>query len=95
MDSLFNRRVGRHLNFEKYVRDLIKSNHSQALIVFKDSYVVAYSIAQISKRIAGFQPEKYGFISDMVVKQSYQRKSIGEQMERHHGRRQKCAYHTR
>ncbi|MEM2145759.1 MAG: GNAT family N-acetyltransferase [Candidatus Jordarchaeaceae archaeon] len=80
IDPLFSRREDGHLNFERYLKDLIKSDNSLVLVALDKGHVVAYSISQIFEYPPVFPQEKYGFISDMAVKSKYPRKGIGSQM---------------
>ncbi|MFB0563558.1 MAG: GNAT family N-acetyltransferase [Candidatus Lokiarchaeia archaeon] len=80
IDSFFSRREDGHINFEKYVKELIESDDSLVLAALDEGHVVAYSISQISEYPPVFQIEKYGHIWDMAVKSDYRRKGIGGRM---------------
>lgn len=80
VDPYFARSEDGHLNFGKFVKELIKKEDSQVLVALEQDRVVAYSIAQIAKRPPAFQDQTYGFISDVAVKSNYQRKGIGERI---------------
>ncbi|MCJ7576823.1 MAG: GNAT family N-acetyltransferase [candidate division Zixibacteria bacterium] len=66
--------------FEEYLRDLIKSDDAQVLVVLDEGQIVAYSIAQILKRPPIAKHPEYGFISHLCVKSEYRRKGLGKQI---------------
>ncbi len=80
IDSFFSRSEDGHVNFEKYVKDLIESNDSLVLVALDEGHVVAFSISRISEYPPVLQREKYGHIWDMAVKSNYRRKGIGGRM---------------
>jgi ribosomal protein S18 acetylase RimI-like enzyme len=80
MDALFNRMKDGHLHFEKHVKDLLISDNHRVFVTLNEGNVLAYPIVQVMNRPPGFQSQKFGFISDMVVKREYQRRGIGERM---------------
>jgi ribosomal protein S18 acetylase RimI-like enzyme len=66
--------------FGEHIKKLMESGDSQVLIALDKEEVVAYSIAQISKRPALFDQTEFGFISDLGVRSDYRRKGVGEQV---------------
>jgi ribosomal protein S18 acetylase RimI-like enzyme len=66
--------------FEEYLRDMIKSDDAQVLVVLDEGQIVAYSIAQILKRPPIAKHPEYGFISHLCVKSEYRRKGLGKQI---------------
>ncbi|MFX0083304.1 MAG: GNAT family N-acetyltransferase [Candidatus Hodarchaeota archaeon] len=80
LDSLFTRRENGHLNFETYIKELIKSNSAQVLVVLDKEDVVGYSISLIQFYPPVFKRRIYGLINDLAVKESHRRKGLGEQM---------------
>jgi len=80
IDPYYARSEDGHLNFGKYVKDLIKAEDSQVLVALEQGVVVAYSISQIAKRPPVFEHQTYGFVSDVAVKSNHQRKAIGERL---------------
>ena len=80
LDSLFTRREDGHLNFEKYIRNLIKSNNAQVLVVLDKEDVVGYSISLIQFYPPVFKQRVYGLINDIAIKETHRRKGLGEQM---------------
>jgi ribosomal protein S18 acetylase RimI-like enzyme len=76
----FSRRKDGHLNFQKFVRKLLKSRNSQVLVALDDSNVIAYSIARIAKYPPVFKDKTYGAIFDLAVKSNCRRKGIGKRM---------------
>ncbi|KKN41684.1 hypothetical protein LCGC14_0720790 [marine sediment metagenome] len=80
LDLFFNRRENGHLNFEKYICELINSNEGQVLVALEDYMVVGYSIALIQYYPPVFNSNTYGLINDLAISESHRRKGIGEQM---------------
>nr|MDO8080935.1 hypothetical protein [Candidatus Freyarchaeota archaeon] len=60
VDPLLSRREDGHLNFEKYLKDLIKSDNSLVLVALDKGHVAAYSISQIAEYPPVFQRESTG-----------------------------------
>ena len=80
LDTFFSRREEGHLNFQKYIRDLIKSNAAQVLVALDKENVVGYSISLIQFYPPVFKQRVYGLINDIAIKETYRRKGLGEQM---------------
>ncbi len=80
IDPRFPMSKNAHLNWEKYLRDLMDSEDALVLIALDKSRVVGFSISQISKYPPIFKRETYGSIDSIAVKSEYRRKRIGEQM---------------
>ncbi len=77
---MFTRRENGHLNFEKYVKELIKSNQAQVLVALDKEEVVGYSISYIQFYPPVFKQRVYGLINDLAIKETHRRKGLGEQM---------------
>jgi len=67
---------------EHYLEDATNSDSILLLVALEDSYTVAYSICTINNRLPIFHNRVYGLITDIAIRESYQRKGIGEQMLR-------------
>ena len=80
LDSKFIIKEGAHLDFGKFVEDLISSDDSDVFVALENGQVVGYAIARISEYPPVFQVEKYGQICDLAVRSESQRKGIGEQI---------------
>jgi ribosomal protein S18 acetylase RimI-like enzyme len=80
LDSLFTRRKNSHLKFEKYIKELIKSNNAQVLVALDKEDVVGYSITLIGFYPPVFKRRVYGLINDLAIKETHRRKGLGEQM---------------
>jgi ribosomal protein S18 acetylase RimI-like enzyme len=80
LDSLFTRRENGHLNFEKYIRELIKSNDAHVLVALDKEDVVGYSISLIQFYPPVFKREIYGLINDLAVKETHRRRGFGEKL---------------
>ncbi|MFX1345536.1 MAG: GNAT family N-acetyltransferase [Promethearchaeota archaeon] len=80
LDSLFTRREDGHSNFERYIRELMKSNNAQVLVALDKKDVVGYSISLIQFYPPVFKRSVYGLINDLAVKETHRRKGLGEQM---------------
>ena len=80
LDSLFTRRENAHLNFEKYIKELIKSDNTQVLVALDKQDVVGYSISLIQFYPPVFKQRTYGLINDLAIKTTHRRKGLGEQM---------------
>ena len=65
---------------ERYLEDTINSDDILLLVALEDNHTVAYSICTINNRLPVFRNKVYGFITDLAIRESYQRKGIGEQM---------------
>ena len=80
-DPRFPIRKEAALNWEKYLRELMKVEDNQIVVASDKGHVVGFSIATIRKYPPTiFERETDGFISDMAVKTSYRRTGIGESM---------------
>lgn len=80
IDAYFSRRDDGHVNFEKFVRELIESDDNLVLVGLCEDQIAGYSIAQISTHPPVFEDERFGLISDLAVKEGHRRKGIGEAM---------------
>jgi len=80
VDHRFTRSEDAPLHFRKYVRELMTSDESRVLVGMEKDRVVAYSISQIKSHPPVFPHGKYGFISDIGVRQEFQGRGFGEQM---------------
>ncbi len=80
IDPRFPVRKDAYVEWEKHLRGLMKSEDNQILVALDSSYIVGYSIAQISRYAPLWERETYGTISDLAVKSDYRRKGIGEKM---------------
>ncbi len=80
IDPRFPTRKDAPSNWEKHLRDLMKSQDNQILVALDRGYIVGYSIAQISRYAPLWERETYGVIDSMAVQSDYHRKGIGERM---------------
>jgi len=80
IDPHWTRSEDGHINWEKFLRDLMKSEDAQVLVALDEGHVVGYSISEISKYPPIFQREIRGVIDDMAVTSDYRRKGVGEEM---------------
>jgi len=80
LDSFFSRRDDGHLNFEKYINELMKSNEAQVLVALDEGNVVGYSIALLQYYPPVFKHRVYGVINDLAIKETHRRRGIGEQI---------------
>lgn len=78
IDPFFARRENAHRKAKQYLRESIRSRKSQVLIALDNRKVVAYSLSRIAEYPPVFKQSTFGFISDMAVKQNYQRQGIGK-----------------
>ncbi|UCD95411.1 MAG: GNAT family N-acetyltransferase [Candidatus Zixiibacteriota bacterium] len=77
IDPFFTRREGGDLEYERHLRELMKSEDHQILVAVEDDDVVGFSLSMIAKHPPAFQSERYGLICDLTVKSGYQRRGIG------------------
>jgi len=80
IDPRFPMRKDAHLEWEKHLRELMKSEDTQVLVVLDKNQAVGYSVSQINKYAPLWECETYGMIDTLAVKSNYRRKGIGEQM---------------
>ena len=80
LDPKFFIKEDAHLDFGKFVEDLINSDDSEVFVALENGQVVGYAITRISEYPPVFQVEKYGEICDLAVRSKFQRKGIGEQI---------------
>ena len=80
LDPRFLMRKDAPPNWEKHLRELMKSGDNQVLVAMDNDHVIGYSISQINRYAPLWERETYGSISDMALKANYRRKGIGEQM---------------
>jgi ribosomal protein S18 acetylase RimI-like enzyme len=80
VDPHFPMRKDAHLNWEKYLRELMNSEDAQVLVAQDKGRVIAYSISVITRYAPIWERETYGMINDLAVTSEYRRKGIGQQM---------------
>lgn len=80
LNLFHSRREDAHKSWEVFLRKSMESERSQALVCINQDEIVAFSLAHVKDCPPIFRYDKMGFISDMSVKQEYQRKGIGEKM---------------
>ncbi len=79
-EPVYARTADAAARFEEHLKKLMESDDSQVLVALDKGEVVAYSIAQISKRPPMILQTEFGFISDLGVRSDCRRKGIGEQV---------------
>jgi ribosomal protein S18 acetylase RimI-like enzyme len=77
LDPFFTRREDGHVNYEKHLRQLMKSEDHQILVAVDHDEVVGFSLSMIARHPPVFRSDKYGLISDLAVKYGRQRKGVG------------------
>jgi ribosomal protein S18 acetylase RimI-like enzyme len=77
IDPFFTRREGSILEYERHLRELLKSGDHQILVAIEDDAVVGFSLSMIARHPPVFQTERYGLICDLTVKTDYQRRGVG------------------
>jgi ribosomal protein S18 acetylase RimI-like enzyme len=80
IDPFFTRREGARLEYERRLRELLKSDDHQILIAIEDGVVVGFSLSMISRHPPVFQAERYGLICDLAVKSDCRHRGIGERL---------------
>ena len=77
IDPHLARREDGHVNFENYLRNLMKSEDAQLVVALDKDRVVGYCLALINKNPPVVKREIYGYISDIAVQSDYRRQGIG------------------
>ncbi|MBT3363173.1 MAG: GNAT family N-acetyltransferase [Chloroflexi bacterium] len=80
IDTLFEVRKDGAKNWERYLRDLMRSKESRIFIAVEDDEVIGYSVCRVAAHPPFFKQEYYGLIMDMAVKDGHQRQGIGTKM---------------
>ena len=80
LNPFHSRREDAHKSWEVFLRKSMESERSQALVCMDNDKIVAFSLAHVKDCPPIFRHDRMGFISDISVKQEYQRKGIGEMM---------------
>ena len=80
IDPRFPMRKNAQLEWEKHLRELMRSADALVLVALEKDVVVGYSVAEISKYVPIFEREICGLIDSIVVQSAYRRKGIGEYM---------------
>lgn len=80
LDPYYTRRDDAHLNFEKYVRMLMKSKDARVVVALDGDSVVGIAIGKIEAYPPVFQRDLHGFLDTVGVKSSHRRKEAGEKM---------------
>jgi ribosomal protein S18 acetylase RimI-like enzyme len=80
IDTHWSRSEDGHINWEKFLREMMKSEDARVLVALDKGHVVGYSISEISKYPPIFQRETRGVISDMAVISDYRSKGVGGEM---------------
>jgi len=78
IDPFFARQENAHHRVKQYLLESIRSGKSQVLIALDGEKIAAYSLSRIAEYPPVFEHKIYGFISDIAVKQEYQRQEIGK-----------------
>jgi ribosomal protein S18 acetylase RimI-like enzyme len=77
IEPLFTRREDAHLNYETFLRDLMKSEDTKVFGVLEDKNLLGYTIARVCYYPPIYLQEKYGLINDLIVTSSFRRMGIG------------------
>ena len=80
IDPFFSRREGSIFEYERHLRELLRSDDHQILVAIEDDVVIGYSLSMIARHPPVFQTERYGLICDLAVETDYQRRGIGEKL---------------
>jgi ribosomal protein S18 acetylase RimI-like enzyme len=66
--------------FEKHLRELMKSEDSRILVAIDNEHVIGFMTARIATYTPLWEREKYGAIDTLAVTAGYRRMRVGEQM---------------
>ena len=67
-------------NWEKHLRELMKSQDDLILVALDSDTTVGYATAALVATAPLWERRTYGQISDMAVTSAYRRRGLGEQM---------------
>jgi multimeric flavodoxin WrbA/ribosomal protein S18 acetylase RimI-like enzyme len=76
-NALYQKRSSAHLNFERFLRELMSQPASRVFVAVAEGYVAGFVSATISEYPRVFLREKYGNIFDCAVRKEYRRQGIG------------------
>ena len=80
IDPHYTRRKDAVKNFEKYIRQLMKSKDARVIVALEGEAVIGFSTGKIELYPPVFLQESYGFIDTFGVKSCFRRKGVGEKM---------------
>ena len=80
-DAYYNRKKkNANTVWKRFVNQQNKSKKGLVLLAFDDEKPIGYCISLIKKNIPLFKINEYGYISDLYVKNDYQRKGVGKKL---------------
>ncbi|MFX0042499.1 MAG: GNAT family N-acetyltransferase [Candidatus Hodarchaeota archaeon] len=80
IEPLFTRREDAHLNYESYLKELMKSDDVKIFGAVDDENLIGFIVAKLSYYPPIYLEEKYGLINDLIVTSSYRRMGIGSRL---------------
>ncbi len=83
VDPRFELAIGNEEAYAEYLRSTMENYDAAIFVADVDGEVVGYTIVMILSNPAVFALDRYGFISEMAVSESWQRGGIGGRMWEH------------
>jgi len=80
LDPFFIRREDAHLNYESYIKELMKSGDIKIFGALEDKKLIGFIVAKLCYYPPIYLQEKYGSIDDIMVTLSYRRMGIGSML---------------
>lgn len=80
LNSGYGRKDGSEYTFAEFLSRSLSSPDSKLLIAIEGDEVIGYTLLQILKYPPIFKKERYGYISDMCVKDGHRRKAVGNKL---------------
>jgi len=80
LDPFFIRREDAHLNYESYIKELMKSEDTKIFGALEDKNLLGFIVAKLSYYPPIYLQEKYGSIDDIIITSSYRRMGVGSML---------------
>jgi ribosomal protein S18 acetylase RimI-like enzyme len=80
LNSGYGRKDGSEFTFAEMIKRSLSSPDCRVLIALDGDTVVAYTLLLVLKYPPIFKKERYGYISDMCVKDGHRRKAVGNKL---------------
>lgn len=80
LHPVYGRKEGSEYLFTDILKKSVSSPDSKIFIAIEGEEVIAYILLQVLRYPPIFKKERYGYISDMCVKDGHRRKAIGDKL---------------
>jgi len=77
LDPLFQRRPDGHVNFGKFLRELLRDEEAAVFVAVEGQQVAGRCLCKVDRHPPVFVIERYGHLIEMYVTPRFQRQGIG------------------